>query len=212
MLHQCKYDGDLVIQQPVRRAVFTCPEPFPWSWTGSTSPAGRASRWKPFPKCWSLCCNRCHGRKRSAWRGGKERMYEYPSTGDPKPHPAALHRGGPGGPVPHFFRRGSQPFPALVPGEEPGGGPGLLQRALCPRVRQGPGLRLRHLPQGGQRAHRLCQRGDRAPGTLATACAKSSGAGALSQKPPGRCWPRWSGTACPLSPPPTTGRTPAAAG
>lgn len=52
----------------------------------------------------------------------------------------------------------------------------------------------------------------RAPGTLATACAKSSGAGALSQKPPGRCWPRWSGTACPLSPLPTTGRTPAAAG
>ena len=54
MLHQCKYDGDLVIQQPVRRAVFTCPEPFPWSLDGEYVPGGESVQVEALPQVLEL--------------------------------------------------------------------------------------------------------------------------------------------------------------
>jgi len=54
MLHQCKYDGDLVIQQPVRRAVFTCPEPFPWSLDGEYVPGGESIQVEALPQVLEL--------------------------------------------------------------------------------------------------------------------------------------------------------------
>lgn len=54
MLHQCKYDGDLVIQQPVRRAVFTCPEPFPWSLDGEYVPGEESIQVEALPQVLEL--------------------------------------------------------------------------------------------------------------------------------------------------------------
>ena len=54
MLGRGKYDGDLVLQRTVRRAVLTCGEEFPWSLDGEYVPGGESVQVEALPQVLEL--------------------------------------------------------------------------------------------------------------------------------------------------------------
>ena len=54
MLGRGKYDGDLVLQRTVRRAVLTCGEEFPWSLDGEYVPGAAQIEIETLPQALEL--------------------------------------------------------------------------------------------------------------------------------------------------------------